>query len=246
MRAARRVRVQRVPHRLPGRGAHRGDVRDRHQRHRARHRRRRGDRSEDDHHHPPLLRADRGDDPRGAGQDRGHAARPRRGGLTRTEEPALPATGRSLGRREALVDETFEIEAAALAQVLDELDYFQILKIGQTAGPSEIKSAYYRESRAYHPDRFYQLPNADLKESIGRIYKRINEAYVCLRDDVKRPKYLADISGPERQKKLRFVEASEQEMKKEDRKSTRLNSSHDQISYAVFCLKKKKKIKKMR
>src|SRR2546428_2636567 len=29
-----------------------------------------------------------------------------------------------------------------------------------------------------------------------------------------------------------------------DRKSTRLNSSHDQISYAVFCLKKKKKMKK--
>ena len=26
----------------------------------------------------------------------------------------------------------------------------------------------------------------------------------------------------------------------EDRKSTRLNSSHDQISYAVFCLKKKR------
>src|SRR2546421_5842855 len=26
---------------------------------------------------------------------------------------------------------------------------------------------------------------------------------------------------------------------KRDRKSTRLNSSHDQISYAVFCLKKK-------
>src|SRR5688572_30944408 len=29
----------------------------------------------------------------------------------------------------------------------------------------------------------------------------------------------------------------------EDRKSTRLNSSHSQISYAVFCLKKKKKQK---
>src|SRR2546428_4397676 len=28
-----------------------------------------------------------------------------------------------------------------------------------------------------------------------------------------------------------------------DRKSTRLNSSHDQISYAVFCLKKKKNTK---
>src|SRR5690349_23923592 len=30
-----------------------------------------------------------------------------------------------------------------------------------------------------------------------------------------------------------------------DRKSTRLNSSHVEISYAVFCLKKKKKIKKI-
>src|SRR5206468_6475790 len=29
------------------------------------------------------------------------------------------------------------------------------------------------------------------------------------------------------------------EVRVEDRKSTRLNSSHDQISYAVFCLKKK-------
>src|SRR3712207_8363823 len=29
---------------------------------------------------------------------------------------------------------------------------------------------------------------------------------------------------------------------REDRKSTRLNSSHANISYAVFCLKKKKKI----
>src|SRR5438876_3802318 len=31
-----------------------------------------------------------------------------------------------------------------------------------------------------------------------------------------------------------------------DRKSTRLNSSHPSISYAVFCLKKKKKIGKSR
>src|SRR5687768_18152792 len=33
-------------------------------------------------------------------------------------------------------------------------------------------------------------------------------------------------------------------MRGEDRKSTRLNSSHGYISYAVFCLKKKKKKQK--
>src|SRR5438132_9466034 len=34
------------------------------------------------------------------------------------------------------------------------------------------------------------------------------------------------------------------EVRQRDRKSTRLNSSHTVISYAVFCLKKKKKTKK--
>src|SRR2546430_10362572 len=39
------------------------------------------------------------------------------------------------------------------------------------------------------------------------------------------------------------LEATESELPfVRDRKSTRLNSSHSQISYAVFCLKKKKKI----
>src|SRR3712207_7520586 len=35
----------------------------------------------------------------------------------------------------------------------------------------------------------------------------------------------------------------DQQRREQDRKSTRLNSSHANISYAVFCLKKKKKKK---
>src|SRR3712207_7433104 len=42
-----------------------------------------------------------------------------------------------------------------------------------------------------------------------------------------------------------YPETSEEELRRDfvtlDRKSTRLNSSHANISYAVFCLKKKKK-----
>src|SRR2546429_6978388 len=41
------------------------------------------------------------------------------------------------------------------------------------------------------------------------------------------------------QKNLR---TTARDLRQEDRKSTRLNSSHGYISYAVFCLKKKKKI----
>src|SRR2546430_10735796 len=43
----------------------------------------------------------------------------------------------------------------------------------------------------------------------------------------------------ESQSSLEFLE--NRTIEELDRKSTRLNSSHSQISYAVFCLKKKKK-----
>src|SRR5688572_32367120 len=50
---------------------------------------------------------------------------------------------------------------------------------------------------------------------------------------------LVEILAPERLVGVtRFID--------EDRKSTRLNSSHSQISYAVFCLKKKKQKAKRR
>src|SRR5688572_25859954 len=50
--------------------------------------------------------------------------------------------------------------------------------------------------------------------------------------------------GREGQTRQRLTAANRQGawagMERSDRKSTRLNSSHSQISYAVFCLKKKK------
>src|SRR2546430_5297791 len=51
-------------------------------------------------------------------------------------------------------------------------------------------------------------------------------------------KPLKDVAAPIRDKLQ--AEAAEKAMTT-DRKSTRLNSSHSQISYAVFCLKKKNK-----
>ena len=53
-----------------------------------------------------------------------------------------------------------------------------------------------------------------------------------------------------KQDKLAFLQDQLLEVQKqqfkEDRKSTRLNSSHLVISYAVFCLKKKKRTKKQK
>src|SRR5476651_2771171 len=56
--------------------------------------------------------------------------------------------------------------------------------------------------------------------------------------------YTTLFRSAERSRPCRFPGAGESESSTgADRKSTRLNSSHANISYAVFCLKKKKKKK---
>lgn len=107
---------------------------------------------------------------------------------------------------------------AKLAAQAVTLDYFQVLKIETSAVPAEIKAAFYRESRIYHPDRFFHLTDEKTKADLGTIYKRITEAYYFLRDDQKRRKYVADVTGPERNNKLRFTETSEAESKAEVKK----------------------------
>jgi DnaJ-class molecular chaperone len=116
------------------------------------------------------------------------------------------------------MDAQFLIEVETLAAALDQLDYYGVMKLPQTATPPEIKAAYYRESRAFHPDRYAALPSPEVRDLIGRIYRRVNEAYTVLRDDKKRTKYLADINGPERARKLRFTEADEAQVKEEQKK----------------------------
>lgn len=111
-------------------------------------------------------------------------------------------------------DLDFDIETQALAQTLDALDYFQLLGVAPGATPAEVKAAFHLCSRSFHPDRVFHEDDADLKARVHRIYKRITEAYTVLRDPDKRAKYAADVAGPEREKRLRYDELAEQEIKK--------------------------------
>lgn len=110
----------------------------------------------------------------------------------------------------------------ALAQSIDGLDYFQILNLPTTATSPQIRTAYYALARALHPDKFYHIDEEELKASIHKIYKRVTEAYTILKDETKRVRYVKDISGPERNAKLRFTEASEAEQKEEQRQATKV------------------------
>ncbi|WP_395830078.1 DnaJ domain-containing protein [Archangium violaceum] len=118
--------------------------------------------------------------------------------------PPPPSAGKDL-------DPTQLAELWERCSKLDQQDYFEVLMVERTASPADIKKAFYRESRTYHPDRFFHLSNKELKDRVNELYKRVTEAYYVLRDDAKRRQYTANISGPERAQKLRFTESSEAE-----------------------------------
>src|SRR3712207_9486175 len=62
------------------------------------------------------------------------------------------------------------------------------------------------------------------------------------RSEEKRPNFIGDLAEPVEVDDARVsTRPGNDQTRPLDRKSTRLNSSHANISYAVFCLKKKKK-----
>jgi len=79
-------------------------------------------------------------------------------------------------------------EILALARILDELDYYQVLHVTPEASMTEVRRAYHQSSRAFHPDANRHLTGAH-REAVVAIARRITEAYTVLRDPRRRRAY---------------------------------------------------------
>ena len=78
--------------------------------------------------------------------------------------------------------------AAFLARIKNARDYYDILDIARVATGDEIKDAYHRIARQYHPDRFHQ-EDAGLRAEISSAFARIAHAYEVLNDEGQRNVY---------------------------------------------------------
>jgi tetratricopeptide (TPR) repeat protein len=76
-------------------------------------------------------------------------------------------------RREEILD---------LSRRLVGWDHFQVLGVATTASSAEIKAAYFRLVKRFHPDNRHDRALADLGDVLEAIFQRVNEAYRVLAD----------------------------------------------------------------
>ena len=83
-------------------------------------------------------------------------------------------------------------EIKAIAGLLDELDYYQLLETQRDVSTSELKQAYYELSRRFHPDVNRHRPPEE-RDAAERVAKRLTEAWSVLRDPRRRRSYDAKL-----------------------------------------------------
>lgn len=67
--------------------------------------------------------------------------------------------------------------------------HYGFLGVSQWATLEEIKRAYFKMAKEFHPDRHFNLPSEDVKRKLNSIFARITDAYTELSSPDKRKEY---------------------------------------------------------
>jgi tetratricopeptide (TPR) repeat protein len=72
---------------------------------------------------------------------------------------------------------------------LEGTNHYHMLDVSESATAAEIKKAYFRLAKRYHPDRHYDPDMADLKPMLEALFSRLTQAYNTLSNQAKREEY---------------------------------------------------------
>jgi len=102
-----------------------------------------------------------------------------------TAPPGVSALTPEQEARRKEVVETFEGLAVK--------NHFEALGIQRASGEAQVKEAYFKLARRFHPDTHHDPALADLRDKIEAIFIRLGEAYEVLRDRNRRSAYESDL-----------------------------------------------------
>ncbi len=108
-------------------------------------------------------------------------------GRARTTASSVPAV--------PTVDQALRASLTKLAQKLDQLSFFELLEVSESAPASEISAAFFRAARRYHPDRLAGAGLSEMAPQAERVLARMSEAAMTLGDPARRAAYVTERSG---------------------------------------------------
>ncbi len=95
------------------------------------------------------------------------------------------------------VAEKMRGEVFALLEDLESRSLYEMLGIAEDANNNEIRKAYFKAAKRFHPDALNHLGLSSIKEEAARVFARIAEANDVLRDATKRADYDAQCNSDE-------------------------------------------------
>lgn len=104
---------------------------------------------------------------------------------------ALPPNA---AKRKQVEERRREIEDAY--QVLKAKNHFELLEVPRASNEAQIKDAYFRLARRFHPDAHHDPTLTDLREKLEAVFIHLGEAYEVLRNPKTRGNYEASLPRP--------------------------------------------------
>ncbi len=103
------------------------------------------------------------------------------------EPPARPSRPRQVSRGGPVGAKQIDSKYAICCEA--QVDYYTVLEVASDASEEQIRQAYYKLAKQYHPDRHRGKGGADMEQKLEGLFMKIGEAYDILHEANKRFEY---------------------------------------------------------
>ncbi len=109
-----------------------------------------------------------------------------------------------------------DLERTSVEQLFEDMkdqDHWHVLGIERGASQEQIKEAFFRGAKRFHPDRFRRITEPEFQEKLSFVFHRIDEAHTTLSNDELRADYESLHDKEEQYQRTEQPGASPAEMK---------------------------------